>query len=131
MIEPRVVPAGRGAAMVGRGFGLFRSAIGTWIGIMMISSSSRSASGSSVRRHKWAHWLLTPVFMGGLMPELRGCATTTAACLASLRDSRRFVPLMIIGAVNIGVALAVVALAGVSIVATMHLSDAREHERSP
>ena len=124
--EPRVVPAGRGAAWWGEGFGLFRSAIGTWIGIMMIYLVITIGIGFIPFVGTVGHWLLTPVFMGGLMlgcAALRRGEPLRVSHLFEGFQGAHFVPLMIIGAVNIAVTLAVVALAGVSIVATVHLSD--------
>lgn len=124
--EPRVVPAGRGASWWGEGFRLFRAAIGTWIGIMLIYLAITIGIGLIPFVGNVGHWLLTPVFMGGLMlgcAALRRGEPLRVSHLFEGFQGTHFVPLMIIGAVNIAIALAVVALAGVSIVATMHLSD--------
>ena len=124
--EPRVVAAGRGATWWSEGFHLFTRSIGTWIGIMVIYLLITVGIGLIPFVGSVGHWLLTPVFMGGLM---LGCAALRRG--EPLRISHlfegfqgaHFVPLMIIGAVNIAIALAVAALAGASVIATMHLAD--------
>lgn len=124
--EPRVVPAGRGASWWSEGFRLFRAAIGTWIGIMMIYLVITIGIGLIPFVGNVGHWLLTPVFMGGLMlgcAALRRGEPLKVSHLFEGFQGAHFVPLMIIGAVNIGIALAIVALAGVSVMATLRLSD--------
>jgi hypothetical protein len=124
--EPRVVPAGHGASWWGEGWRIFRAAVGTWIGIMMIYLVITVGLGLIPFVGNVGHWLLTPVFMGGLMlgcAALRRGEPLRVSHLFEGFQGAHFVPLMIIGAVNIGVAFAIVALAGVSVVATMHLSD--------
>ncbi len=124
--EPRVVPAGRGAWWWGEGFRIFRAAIGTWIGIMLIYLVIEIGIGLIPFVGNVGHWLLTPVFMGGLMlgcAALRRGEPLRVSHLFEGFQGTHFVPLMIIGAVNIAIALAVVALAGVSVIATLHLTD--------
>jgi len=124
--EPRVVPAGRGAAWWAEAFGLFRAAIGTWIGIMMIYLVITVGIGFIPFVGTVGHWLLTPVFMGGLMlgcAALRRGEPLRVSHLFEGFQGTHFVPLMIIGAVNIAITLAIVALASVSVLATMHLTD--------
>jgi hypothetical protein len=124
--EPRIVAAGRGASWWGEGFRLFTASIGTWIGIMVIYLMITMGIGLIPFVGSVGHWLLTPVFMGGLM---LGCAALRSG--QPLRISHlfegfqgtHFVPLMIIGAINIAVAFAIVALAGVSVLATVKLGS--------
>ncbi|MFO1413241.1 MAG: BPSS1780 family membrane protein [Burkholderiales bacterium] len=124
--EPRVVPAGNGAAWWGEGWRLFRASMGTWIGIMLIYLAISFGLGLIPYVGSVGHWLLTPVFMGGLMigcAALRRGEPLRVAHLFEGFQGAHFVPLMIIGAVNIAITLAIVALAGVSVLATMRLAD--------
>ena len=65
--EPRVVEAGRGAAWWGEGWRLFTSNFWTWIGIMIIYIIISVLISIVPFVGTLGHWLLTPVFMGGLM----------------------------------------------------------------
>lgn len=124
--EPQVVDAGRGAAWWGEGFRLFASSFWTWIGIMVIYIVISMLVNAVPYVGTLGHWLLTPVFMGGLM---MGCAALDrgeplrVAHLFEGFQGAHFVPLMIIGAVNIALTLAMGAIAAVGIMGSMKLAD--------
>ena len=116
--EPQVVDAGRGAAWWGEGFRLFTASFWTWIGIMVIYIVISMLVNAVPYVGTLGHWLLTPVFMGGLM---MGCAALDrgeplrVAHLFEGFQGAHFVPLMIIGAVNIALTLAIGAIAAVGV----------------
>ena len=124
--EPQVVDAGRGAAWWGEGLRLFASSFWTWIGIMVIYIVISMLVNAVPYVGTLGHWLLTPVFMGGLMI---GCAALDrgeplrVAHLFEGFQGAHFVPLMIIGAVNIALALAIGAIAAVGVMGSMKLVD--------
>ena len=124
--EPQVVDAGRGAAWWGEGFRLFTSSFWTWIGIMLIYIIISMLINAVPYVGTLGHWLLTPVFMGGLMI---GCAALDrgeplrVAHLFEGFQGAHFVPLMIIGAVNIALTLAIGAVAAVGVLGSMKLAD--------
>ena len=124
--EPQVVAAGRGAAWWGKGFRLFTSSFWTWIGIMIIYIIISVLINAVPYVGSLGHWLLTPVFMGGLMI---GCAALDrgeplrVAHLFEGFQGAHFVPLMIIGAVNIALTLAIGAVAAVGVLGGMKLAD--------
>jgi hypothetical protein len=126
MVEPQVVDAGRGAAWWGEGFRLFTSSFWTWIGIMIIYIVISTVINLVPYVGSLGHWLLTPVFMGGLM---MGCAALDrgeplrVAHLFEGFQGAHFVPLMIIGAVNIALTLAIGAIAAVGVMGGMKLVD--------
>jgi hypothetical protein len=112
--EPRVVEAGRGAAWWAEGWRIFASNFWTWIGIMIgyiiivVLVSLIPLVGS------FGQWLLTPVFMGGLMLGCQAIDRGERLRVAHLFEGFQgvhFVPLMIIGAVNIAITLVLAALA--------------------
>jgi hypothetical protein len=124
--EPRVVPAARGAAWWSEGFRLFTASIGTWIGIMVIYLVITLVISMIPFVGTVGHWLLTPVFMGGLMlgcAALRRGEPLRVSHLFEGFQGSHFVPLMIIGAVNIAIALGVVALVGATVIGGLKLSD--------
>jgi hypothetical protein len=124
--EPQVMDAGRGAAWWVEGFRLFTSSFWTWVGIMVIYIIISMLINALPYVGSLGHWLLTPVFMGGLM---LGCAALDrgeplrVAHLFEGFQGAHFVPLMIIGAVNIALTLAIGAIAAVGVMGSMKLVD--------
>ncbi len=114
-VEPRVVDAGRGAAWWGEGWRLFASNV--WhvdrdhhrlLPDLDAASTSFPFVGSI------AQALLTPVFMGGIVLGCRAIERDETLRVSHLFEGfqgAHFVPLMIIGVVNIG--LFIVAVPGV------------------
>ena len=117
--EPRVVEAGRGTAWWGEGWHIFASNFWTWIGIMIVYIIISILISLVPFVGSFGHWLLTPVFMGGLMLGCRAIEQEQPLRVAHLFEGfqgAHFVPLMIIGAVNIAITVVITAL-GVDAVA--------------
>lgn len=128
MGEPRVVEAGRGASWWSGGYRIFASGVGAWIGIMIIYFIISIVISVIPYVGDVGHWLLTPVFMGGLMigcQQIERGESLRVAHLFEGFQGTNFVPLMIIGAVNIAIALAIAALAYASILGGMKVADMR------
>jgi uncharacterized membrane protein len=124
--EPRVVEAGRGASWWSGGYRIFASSVGTWIGIMIVYIIISVVIGVIPYVGDVGHWLLTPVFMGGLMlgcQEIERGGSLRVAHLFEGFQGTNFVPLMIIGAVNIAIALGIAALAYATFLGGVKLSD--------
>ena len=66
--EPRVVEASRGASWWGEGWHLLTANFWTWIGMMIIYIVITMLIGLVPFVGTFGTWLLTPVFIGGLMP---------------------------------------------------------------
>jgi len=124
--EPRVVAAGRGAGWWTEGLSLFTSSFWTWIGIMVIYIIITVLIGAVPYVGTVGHWLLSPVFMGGLMLRCRALDRGEPLRVAHLFEGfqgTHFVPLMIIGAVNIAITLGIAALAVVGVMGSLKLAD--------
>jgi len=112
--EPRVVEAGRGAAWWAEGWRIFASNFWTWIGIMIVYIIIVVLVSLIPLVGSFGQWLLTPVFMGGLMLGCQAIDRGERLRVAHLFEGFQgvhFVPLMIIGAVNIAITLVLAALA--------------------
>jgi len=104
--EPRVVAAGRGASWWGEGWHIFAARIGMWIGIMIVYFVIALVISAVPYVGSIGHSLLTPVFMGGLMLACQAVERNESLRIGHLFEGfqgAHFVPLMIIGAVNIAV----------------------------
>jgi uncharacterized membrane protein len=124
--EPHVAAAGRGASWWGEGVHLFTASIGTWIGIMLIYLLISALISVVPYVGSVGHWLLTPVFMGGMMigcNALRHGEPLRVAHLFEGFQGAHFVPLMIIGAVNIAISFGLIALAGATIIGGLKMAD--------
>jgi hypothetical protein len=111
--EPRVVEAGRGAAWWSEGWRIFAAKTGTWIGIMVVYFVIAMLIGLVPFVGSFAHSLLTPVFLGGLMLGCQAAERDGSLRVGHLFEGfqgAHFVPLMIVGAVNIAVWLAIMLL---------------------
>lgn len=123
---PRVVAAGRGASWWAAGFSLFTASFWTWIGIMVIYIIITVLISAVPYVGSVGHWLLSPVFMGGLMLGCRALDRGEPLRVAHLFEGfqgTHFVPLMIIGAVNIAITLGIAALAVVGVAGSLKLAD--------
>ncbi len=110
-IEPRVVAAGAGAAWWGEGWRIFTSRLGTWIGIAIVYIIVSLALSKVPYIGGLAQWLLTPVFIGGIMLGCNALDRGEPLRFSHLFDGftgPHFVPLLTIGVFNI--VLAVVAV---------------------
>ncbi|MFO1316262.1 MAG: BPSS1780 family membrane protein [Burkholderiales bacterium] len=124
--EPRVVAAGRGAGWWADGLSLFRSGFWTWLGIMVIYLIITMLISMVPYVGSIGHWLLTPVFMGGLMLGCRALERGEPLRVAHLFEGfqgAHFVPLMIIGAVNIAITLGIGTLAVVGVAGSLKIAD--------
>ena len=115
--EPRVIDAGRGASWWAGGWRIFTSNVFTWIGIVLIYYIISIILNFIPIVGSVGQALLTPVFMGGIMLGCRSVERDGSLRVAHLFEGFQgayFVPLMIIGAVNIAffVGLALIGTAG-------------------
>ena len=105
VVEPRVVDAGRGLAWWCEGWRIFTRSVGTWIGVFIVYVIVSVLVSIVPFVGPVAHSLLTPVFVGGLMMGCRALDRGEPLRVSHLFEGfqgTHFVPLMIIGAVNIG-----------------------------
>jgi uncharacterized membrane protein len=126
MIEPRVVEPARGVAWWGEGFHLFKSNVWTWVGIMVVYIIISMLIKAVPFVGEVGTWLLTPVFAGGLMLGCRSIERDGTLRMAHLFEGfqgSHFVPLMIIGVVNIVLALAIAAITASGAFGFVKLTD--------
>lgn len=124
--RPRVVAAGRGASWWAEGFRLFASSFWTWLGIMVIYIVITALVSAVPYVGTVGHWLLTPVFVGGLMVGCRALDRGEPLRVAHLFEGfqgAHFVPLMIIGAINIAITVGIATLAVVGVMGGLKLAD--------
>jgi hypothetical protein len=115
----RVVEAARGAGWWAQGWRNFTSSIGTWMGIMLVYIIITILISVVPFVGDVGHSLLAPVFIGGLMLGCRALDRDQPLKVAHLFEgfqAANFVPLLIIGAVDIALTLllAAVVAAGMS-----------------
>lgn len=117
-IQPRVVDAGRGASWWVGGWRLFASNPLTWIGLILVYMLVSFVMGIIPIIGGIAQALLTPVFLGGIMLGCRSIERDGSLRVTHLFEGfqgTHFVPLMIIGAVNLGLFIAMFAVAAVGV----------------
>ena len=122
--EPRVVEAGRGVSWWGEGWRIFTSNFWTWIGIMIVYIIIVVLVSLIPLVGSFGQWLLTPVFMGGLMLGCQAIDRGEPLRVAHLFEGfqgAHFVPLMIIGVVNIAITLALMLIAVVGVASSFSL----------
>ena len=113
MIEVRVVEAGRGARWWVEGWRTFTSNLWTWVGIMVIFVIISLLIASVPFVGDAGHSLLAPVFIGGLMLGCHAIDRDEPLKVAHLFQGfqgAHFVPLLIIGAIDIGLMLLITAI---------------------
>ena len=113
MHDLRVVEAGRGASWWAHGWRIFTSGIGTWIGIMLIYIIITILISIVPFVGDVGHSLLAPVFIGGLMLGCRAIDRDQPLKVAHLFEgfqAAHFVPLLIIGAIDIALTLLLAAV---------------------
>ncbi len=124
--EPRVVDAGRGAAWWSWGWRIFRSSVWTWIGIMIIYLLAMALINVVPFVGGLGSVLLTPVFMGGFMLGCdaieRGQPLRVAHVIEGFQGAH-FVPLMIIGAVNIGITVGIALITTLGVLGSIKIAD--------
>jgi len=119
MNDIRVVEPGRGASWWAHGWRNFTSSIGTWIGIMLIYIIITILISIVPYVGDVGHSLLAPVFIGGLMLGCHAIDRDQPLKVAHLFEgfqATHFVPLLIIGAIDLAITLLLAAIlaAGVS-----------------
>lgn len=131
---PRVVDAGRGTAWWAGGWRLFASNPLTWIGIIIVYGLISLVLGLIPIIGSIGQALLTPVFVGGLMLGCRSIERDGSLRLAHLFEGfqgNHFVPLMIIGAVNLGLFLAILVVTTMGIFSTVGLTTLMQPDADP
>ncbi len=126
VFEPRVVDAGRGFGWWGDGFRIFRSSIGMWIGVFLVYLILTTLIGSVPFVGSIGHSLLTPVFIGGLMVGCRALERGEPLRMSHLFEGfqgAHFVPLMIIGALNLALVVGLMLVAGAGLFGSARLQD--------
>ncbi len=128
VVRPRAVAAGRGAAWWGEGIRMFFSSFWTWLGIMVVYIIISMLVGMVPEVGDFGHWLLTPVFMGGIMLGCRALGRGGALSVAHLFEGfqrTHFVQLLIIGVVNIGITLTIGVLVAAGVLGGFRIADWR------
>lgn len=113
-INSRVVAAGAGAAWWGKGWRLFKTSIWTWIGIVIVYFVLSALLSHVPYVGSFAQWLLSPVFLGGIMSGCHAIDRGESLRFAHLFDGFKephFIPLLFVGAVNMGLAILIVGIA--------------------
>ncbi len=122
----RVVDAGRGFNWWGDGWRILRSGFWTWIGITVIYILLSLVIAVIPFVGGLGHSLLTPVFVGGLMLGCRALDRDAPLRVSHLFEGfqgTHFVPLLLIGVVNIAVTFGLVAILAGGMLGGMHLSE--------
>jgi len=115
IVAPRVAEAGRGFGWWAEGWRIFMASPGTWIGLMVVYCVLSVLVSIVPFVGAVGQSLLTPVFLGGLMIGCRALSQGEPLRMSHLFEGFQgphFVPLMIIGAVNIGLVVALMLLSG-------------------
>jgi len=128
--EPRVVESGRGAAWWSVGFHILKSSFWTWVGIMIIyvilSMLMTAVTNVVPFLGNVGFWLLSPVFVGGVMIGCQAIESGGELRVAHLFEGfqgTHFVPLMIIGALNIALMLGVAAITAAGLFGTLTIAQ--------
>jgi uncharacterized membrane protein len=124
--EPRVVDADRGFAWWGEGLRMFLKSPGTWILIILVYAIVAVLVSIVPFVGTVGQSLLTPVFVGGMMIGCRALDRGEPLRISHLFEGfqgAHFVPLMIIGAVNVALAIALQLLSGAGALGTFGLSQ--------
>jgi hypothetical protein len=119
--EPRVVAAGEGGAWWVEGWRIFKSRAGTWIGLVIVYFVISMLVGKVPYVGGVAEWLLTPVFIGGIMLGCDALRRGESLRIGHLFDGfkgEHFTPLLQIALCNLALTLLAGIIALVVIVAT-------------
>jgi hypothetical protein len=119
-IVPRLVPGGAGASWWASGWRLFARSVPTWFGIALAYLAISVALGKIPFIGAAAEWLLTPVFLGGIMLGCDALQRGERLRFSHLFDgfgSQHFVPLLLVGVFNLGLTL-LAFLVGVVVIAS-------------
>jgi uncharacterized membrane protein len=111
--EPRSLPAGAGVSWIGEGWRIFTAAPWPWIAITVILALIMIAIGFIPVIGTFAHQLLAPVFIGGVILGCHALARGEPLSVSHLFDgfkSPHLSPLMVFGLINLAISLAVFVL---------------------
>jgi uncharacterized membrane protein len=128
-IRARVVPASAGARWWGYAWRSLRASPGTWLGIAIIYFFASMLLGQVPHIGTLAEWLLTPVFMGGVMrgcdAQRRGEALRIAHVFEGFKGEH-FVPLLLVGVFNGVMCIVAAIFAAVLFIATVGITGLSE-----
>lgn len=134
MIDVRVVEAGRGARWWVEGWRTFTSNLWTWIGIMVIFLVISVLIAVVPFVGDIGHSLLAPVFIGGLMLGCHAIDRGEPLKVAHLFEGFQgvhFVPLLIIGAIDIALTLLITVILGAGVMGGSMLEMMRSGGTDP
>ncbi len=124
-IKSRVAAAGAGATWWTEGWRIFRSHFGTWIGIVFAYFVVSLLLNAVPHIGGVAQWLLTPVFIGGIMLGCDAPQRGQPLRLSHLFDGFKgpyFIPLLLVGVFNLALCLLAVVVGGAVLVAGIGMS---------
>ncbi len=124
-IKSRVAAAGAGAAWWAEGWRMFRSHIGTWVGIVLVYFIVSLLLNAVPHIGAVAEWLLTPVFLGGIMlgcdAQQRGQPLRISHLFDGFKGSH-FVSLLLVGVFNLALCLLAIVAGGAVLAAGIGMS---------
>jgi uncharacterized membrane protein len=126
IVEPRVVAADRGFGWWGDGIRIFLKSPWMWMAIIAVYAVVAVLVALVPFVGTVGQSLLTPVFVGGMMFGCRALDRGEPLRVAHLFEGfqgARFVPLLIVGAVNVALAIALALLSGAGVLGTFGLSQ--------
>jgi uncharacterized membrane protein len=132
--EPRAVAAGRGAAWWGEGLRMFGARFGAWILLAVVYLVVSVLIGLVPYVGGLGHSLLTPVLVGGIMIGCRAIGRGEPLRVSHLFEGfqgTHFLPLLVIGAINLALAAAMTGLLYLGIVGSVGLADVGRVFMSP
>jgi hypothetical protein len=124
-IKSRVVDAGGGARWWTEGWRMFRSSIGTWVGIVLVYFAISLLLNEVPRIGAIADWILTPVFVGGVMLGCEALRREQPLRVSHLFDGFKgpyFIPLLLVGVFNLVACLLAVVVGGAVLAAGIGMS---------
>jgi hypothetical protein len=124
-IRSRVAAAGAGATWWTEGWRIFRSQFGTWIGIVFAYFVFSLLLNAVPHIGAVADWLLTPVFIGGIMLGCDAMRRGQPLRLSHLFDGFKgpyFVPLLLVGVFNLALCLLAIVVGGAVLAAGIGMS---------
>ena len=124
-IVTRVAPAGAGLAWWASGWRLFTRSIAMWFGIVLVYVALSVLMSKVPFIGGAAEWLLTPVFLGGIMLGFDALQRGQPVRFAHLFDGfkqQHFVSLLLVGVFNIVLTVAAILFGVVAIASGIDLS---------
>ena len=126
IVEPRVVSAERGFGWWGDGIRIFLKSPGRWMAIIIVYAIAAVLVSLVPFVGTVGQSLLTPVFVGGMMIGCRALDRGEPLRISHLFEGFQgayFVQLLIIGAVNVALAIAIALLSGAGILGSFGLPE--------